>query len=310
MRVFLDTNCFYNNWFASNANCKLLFYFLNNEKHNLLLSDLVVQETNNIRERELAEVKSELSRAIKKGGQLNSENLKFIIDDLGFQSYDLAEVLKSKVDWIDRIEYDSILQSKVVERAIKLIKPFSDKEKGYRDTLIWLSFLNYLSTNNTEGIVAFITNNKTDFFQSRDNKISFNNDLLKDIEEYKIKATIKPYLNIYDFVKENVDVISHSFDRHEILDTLERFLIFETESYLDSMSNGDISDLLESKVFSEKLTPVIDIGSAIFEGLEDPEVKSVKRLSGDSVYIESYFEMRRVDLVITIDIIGIQTICK
>lgn len=287
----------------SNANFKLLFYFLNNEKHDLLLSDLVVQETNNIRERELAEVKSELSKAIKKGTQLNSENLKFIIDDLGFLSYDLAEVLKDKIDRINSIEYDSIPQSKVVERALKLIKPFSDKEKGYRDTLIWLSFLNYLSSNNIEGDVAFVTNNKTDFFYSKDKKISFNNDLQRDIAEYKIKATIKPYLNIYDFVNENVDVISHSFDRNEILDVLERFLISETESYLNSMSNGDISDLLENKVFSEKLTPVIDIDSDIFEGLEDPKVKSVKRLSGDSVYIESFFEMRGVDLVITIDII-------
>ncbi|MFC0666160.1 PIN domain-containing protein [Azotobacter chroococcum] len=303
MKVFLDTNAFYKNWFASNANFKLLFYFLNNEQHELLLSDLVAQETNNIRERELNEIKSELSRLIKKGEQLNSRNLKFTIDDLGFQPYDLVKILKEKVDWIDSIEYDCIPQSKVVERAIKLVKPFSNQEKGYRDTLIWLSFLNYLSSNKIEGNVAFITNNKHDFFQSNGNNLSFNNDLLRDIEEYKIKANIRPYLNIYDFVNENVDKISHSFDRHEILDNLEHFLISETEDYLNSMSNGDISQLLDNKVFSDKLTPVIDIESDVFEGLEDPEVKSVKRLSGDNVYIEAYFEMRSVDLAITIDAI-------
>lgn len=110
-------------------------------------------------------------------------------------------------------------------------------------------------------------------------------------------------MNIYDFVSENVDKISHSFNRQEILDNLEDFLISETESYLNSMKNNDLGDLLNNKIFSEKLTPVINISSDIFEGLEDPEVISVKRLSGDNVYIESYFEMRRVDLVITIDAI-------
>lgn len=303
MKVFLDSNAFYKNWFVSNANFKLLFYFLNNEKHELLLSDLVAQETNNIRERELNEIKSEINRLVKKGEQLNSGNLRFTIDDLGFQPYDLVKVLNEKVDWIDSIEYDCIPQSRVVERAIKLVKPFTNQEKGYRDTLIWLSLLNYLSSNNIEGKVAFISNNKHDFFQTKDNKLSFNDDLLRDIEERKLRAEIKPYLNVYDFVNENVDKISHSFDRHEILDNLESFLISETESYLNAMTNGDISYLLENKVFSDKLTSVIDIESDIFEGIEDPEVKSVKRLSGDSVYIESYFEMRGVELVITIDAI-------
>lgn len=303
MKVFLDTNVFYKNWFASNANLKLLFYFLNNEEYDLLLSDLVVQETNNIREREVNEVKSELKRLINKGNQLNSKNLKFTLDELEFQPYDLVEVLKDRVDCINYIEYDCIPQSKVVERSIKLVKPFTNQEKGYRDTLIWLSFLNYLSSKNIEGDVAFITNNKHDFFQTKGKKLSFNDDLLKDIEEYKVKANIKPYLNVYDFVNENVDKISHSFDNYRILDDLESFLISETENYLNTMTNNEISELLETKLFSEKLTPVIDIESDIFEGLEDPEVKSVKRLPGDSVYIESYFEMRRVDLAIKIDAI-------
>lgn len=301
MKVFLDTNVFYKHWFANNANFKLLFYFLNNLDHELLLSELVIQETNNIREREVNEIKSELNRLIKKGGQLNSKNLKFSIDSLEFKPYDLIEVLKDQVDWIDRIEYDSIPQSKVVPRALKSTKPFTSQEKGYRDTLIWLSFLNYLSTNNISGDVAFITNNKHDFFQTKNSKLSFNDDLLRDIAEQKIKANIKPYLNVFDFASENIDKISHSFDRRKILDELEDFLISETENYLNSMTNHDISELLETKLFSEKLTPVIDIESDVFEGLEDPEIKSVKGLPDNSVYIESYFEMRRVDLVITID---------
>lgn len=303
MKIFLDTNVFYKNWFADNPNFKLLFYFLNNKKFELLLSDLVVQETNNIRTREVHEVRSEIDRLIKKGNKLNLKKLSFSITQLDFEAYDICDVLNYKVDWIEHVGYENISQKVVVERAIKLIKPFTNQEKGYRDTLIWLSFLDYLQENDFEGDVAFITNNKHDFFEIKDKSLTFNADLQKDIDSRKLKAKIKPYLTIFDFVNENVDKIEHSFDRNVILDDLEQFLINETENYLTSMNNDDISHILDARIFSEKITSVIDIESDIFEGLEDPEVKSVKRLPGNSVYINSYFEMRRVDLVITINAI-------
>lgn len=303
MKVFLDTNVFYKNWFVRNANFSLLFYFLNNEKFDLLLSTLVVQETNNIRERELKEIKSDLERLVKKGNKLNHDAVKFSVEELGIKEYDLNEVLKNKVDWIENIDYDNISHNEVVRRALKSTKPFSGQEKGYRDTLIWLSFLNHLKDKNIEGDVAFITNNKHDFFEIKSKTLTFNDDLKNDIESYGIKANIKPYSNVYDFVNENIDRVSHSFDRYEILDDLEYFLEEEVESYLNSMSNYDISDLLGSRLFYDKLTAVVQIESKIFEGLEDPEVKTVKRLADNSVYISSYFEMRRVDLIITVDII-------
>lgn len=309
MKVFLDTNVFYKNWYAENPNFKLLFYFLNNRKFDLLLSDLVVQETNNIRNREVNEVQTEITRLVNKGSKLNKNPLSFKEEQLGFNEYKLSDVLKSKVDWIENISYENISQKVVVERAIQSIKPFTNQEKGYRDTLIWLSFLEYLQENDIEGDVAFITNNKHDFFESKGKALTFNEDLQKDIDERSLKAKIKPYLNIFDFVNENVDKIEHSFDRQEILDDLEEFLIEETESYLNSMSNYGIGDILDARVFSEKITSVMDIESDIFEGLEGleglegPEVKSVKRLPENSVYISAYFEMRRVDLVITIDVI-------
>lgn len=303
MKVFLDTNVFYKNWYATNANLKLLFYFLNNLDHELLLSELVIQETNNIRERETQEVKSELNRLIKKGSQLNPNTLEFTIDSLGFQTYNLTEILNEKVSRITKIEYDSISQSKVVARALQSKKPFTNHEKGYRDTLIWLSFLNHLSTNNVTGDVAFITNNKHDFFQIKGKELTFNDDLLEDIKEQKINANIKPYLNVFDFASKNIDKISHSFERHKILDSVERFLMSETEHHLETMNNSDTSMLLETKLFSDKLTPIINIDSDVIDGLEDPEVKSVKSLPDNSVYIEAYFEMRTVDLVITIDAI-------
>tara|TARA_R110001592_G_scaffold78956_4_gene236430 strand:- start:519 stop:1646 length:1128 start_codon:yes stop_codon:yes gene_type:complete len=301
MKVFFDTNVFYGNWFASNVNFKLLFYFLNNEDHSLLLSELVVQEVNNIRDRELKQFQAEFSALIKKGNKLSQK-----LDDIsiiceGIETYDLTKILKSKVDSIAYISYETIPQRKVVDRAISNVKPFSNQEKGYRDTLIWLSFLEYLKVNNIEGEVAFITNNKSDFFRNTETSLEFDKDLAKDIEEYGIKANIKPYLNIYAFVTANVDKASNLFDRRNLLDDIEDTLIEETKAFLDGMSNYELSLLLDSNVFSEKLTSVIRKNSEVYEGLEDSEIKEVKLLPGKSVYISSYFEMRTVTLIVTIE---------
>jgi hypothetical protein len=83
------------------------------------------------------------------------------------------------------------------------------------------------------------------------------------------------------------------------------------------MSNSVLSNLLGSRVFGEKLTGVIDIKSDIFEGLEDPEVNYVSELSDSSVYISCSYEMRTVDLVVTIDLVVFEqveaksiTLCK
>jgi len=182
MKVFLDTNVFYKNWYADKPNFKLLFYFLNNQKFDLLLSDLVVQETNNIRNREVNEVRAEITRLLNKGSKLNENPLSFKAEQLDFNEYELSDVLKYKVDWIENISYENISQKVVVERAIRSIKPFTNQEKGYRDTLIWLSFLAYLQENDIEGDVAFITNNKHDFFESNGNLLTFKEDLQKDID--------------------------------------------------------------------------------------------------------------------------------
>ncbi|MER0365646.1 PIN domain-containing protein [Vibrio vulnificus] len=303
MNVFIDTNAFYNNWFVGNVNFKLLFHYLNNEQLDLLISDLVVEEVNNLRNKEIEESKVEVKRLLNRIKKVNKGSIGISVEDLTISDYDIKSILATKVHYVESISYEEIAHKEVVRRALGLIKPFTDGEKGYRDTLIWLSFLRYLKEQKIDGEVAFITDNKNDFFEKKGSVLSFNDDLIRDLKELDIKATVKPYLNVFDFVKENVDKITHSIDKYEILDDQEYFLISETEDYLNNMDNAALSELLNTRVFADKLTETIDIVSNIFEGLEDPEVNYVSKLSETSVYINCFYEMRRVDLVIKIDLV-------
>ncbi|EHH1107972.1 PIN domain-containing protein [Vibrio parahaemolyticus] len=303
MNVFIDTNAFYNNWFVGNAHFKLLFHYLNNEQLDLLLSDLVVQEVNNLRNKEVSESKVEIKRLLSRLKKLNRGGVGVSVDEMTISEYDIQEILHAKVHSVEGISYENIPHTDVVNRALKVVKPFTDGEKGYRDTLIWLSFLKYLQDNQVTEPVAFITDNKSDFFDKKGTELVFNQDLLNDINALGMQTEIKPYLNVFDFVKDNVDQVSHAVDRQEILDDQEHFLTHETESYLDAMSNSSLSELLSTRVFSDKLTEVVDIKSTIFEGLEDPEVDYVSELASPSVYINCKYEMRHVDLVVTIELV-------
>ncbi len=51
-----------------------MFHYLNNENEDLLLSELVVKEVENIRNRELEESVLEIERLVKKMEKLNSKN--------------------------------------------------------------------------------------------------------------------------------------------------------------------------------------------------------------------------------------------
>jgi hypothetical protein len=261
----------------------------------------VVKEVENIRNRELEESLSEIERLVKKMEKLNPKKLKFSSADLGVDVYDLNETLSNKVDWINSINFENISQTVVVNRALKSIKPFTGQEKGYRDTLIWLSFLEYLKEKEIKGEVIFITNNKSDFFEIKNKVIKFHPELQKDIEEYGIKANITPYLNLYDFVNDKIDKDDHAIDKLALINELDDFFMEETDDYLEGMKNSQLSELFSTNLFTDKLTDVLDINVVNWDGVEDPEIFSVSKLSGNDVYISCYYEMRGINMTVSID---------
>ena len=127
-----------------NASFKYLFHFLNNESHELILSKLVIEETENIRSREIAEYISEVEKNLKKAQKLNLKKIPLSIENIDFSDYDLLSLIKERVEHVDELDYEDITHSEVVSRVFLNKKPFIEGEKGYRDTLIWLSFIKYL----------------------------------------------------------------------------------------------------------------------------------------------------------------------
>lgn len=301
MKVFLDTNIFYNDWFVKNANFKYLFHFLNNEENTLILSSLVVQEVENIRRRDSELYLSEIKKQVSRLQKLNSKQIKFDKNELGLEDYELLPLLESRVDNIEVFDYNSIPHSEVVHRALMNRKPFSDGEKGYRDTLIWLSFLNYIAKFNAEDEdIVFITNNKSDFFKTKDKEIKFHNDLKEDLREKKVKLKIKIFTSLFDFVNSVIDKNDHAIDRVNSEDIFEDFITESSADFIENMSNLDLSQYYENSIFDTKVRDILDIRVDVFEGLEDIEFINTTKLTDNDIYVSYRYNLRRVFVEIDI----------
>ncbi len=300
MKIFLDTNIFYNDWFMKNANFKYLFNYINNEGHSLILSELVVEEVENIRNRELTESLAEIKKNIKKAQKMNFDALNFDSDNLGIENYDLKDLLKSKTEYLELLGYEEISHSEVVGRALINKKPFIEGEKGYRDTLIWLSFLAYIVKNEIIDDVAFITQNTSDFFKTKDTILSFHPDLSDDIDKIKSEAKIIPFTSLFEFINSNVDKDTHAIDYDGSEEIFEDFITDSASDYLGWMSNTDLSIYFESSIFDTKVREILDIRVDVSEGLEDPEILQTRRLENNDIYISYKYNLRRVTLEIDI----------
>lgn len=107
--------------------------------------------------------------------------------------------------------------SMLVERSIERQKPFSKGDKGFRDTLIWLSTLNL--TGPLE-YVSFITGNKTDFFEkeTRETAAEIKQEIRDKLGENR---ELLLHLSVDDFISK-IDS-----DRTASADALQRALISE-----------------------------------------------------------------------------------
>jgi len=302
--IFLDTNIFYNNWHLKNANFKFLFNYIENTNSILLMSDLVCEEVENIRNRELEAIVSILKQEVKKSNKLNSYSIEFDFDKLNEEKYDFKDLISEKAYTVNFIPYESIPQNDVVKRALRRIRPFQEEEKGYRDTLIWLSFISYLSKNKIENEVIFITNNNNDFYNKTNS--DFHADLKSDIENLNLKCKIKTYNSLYDFINSNVDKDEHDitetelFDRHlnEIDDELES----EAIDFINNISESRFKEILEKndlRTFPH-INSLINHSIELIEGVEDPEILSYKKISKNDVYVSFRYNLRICILRFTI----------
>jgi hypothetical protein len=301
MIIFIDTNIFFNYWHLQNANFIYLFNFLENTGSKLFISEVVCEEVDNKFKTEIESLKKNFSDGIKKSNSvlLQAPELDLKLLDT---EYSFRKTLSSKTNNVTFLSYDEISLQTLVNRAIKKVKPFQYEDKGFRDTLIWLSLLEFLSKNKEKSKIAFINQNSSDFYNPE--KTTLHDDLKNDLETYNLKNEFSVYESIKDFIKLEVNLDQHKFNNSQMMEDYiypnERLLEEAVESFINSQSKNWFSDIIKQNGSYSDIVYLNGYKFHIFEGIEDPEFVNWSEINPGSFFAQGDFFLRLVDFEFTI----------
>lgn len=300
MIVFIDTNIIFNNWHLNNANFQFLFNYLENTNSTLAISELVCQEIDNKFFIELENLKKGLDGNIKKANSLLNQEINFSIDRFE-TAYNFKDIINSKTKNVEYYDYSIIPNTILVKRALKKIKPFKDEDKGFRDSLIWLSFLKYVENKGNQKI-AFINNNSSDFLNSE--KTDLNESLKIDLKSYGIENKFKIYDSIRIFIEKEVG-FKHTYTKSTILEEFiypnERIIEDLLQDYINSQSVKWFDETIKSHTAKFYNTEFItSFNFEIIEGIEDPELLNWEQIEKDKFFGQLSFHLRIVEIELVI----------
>lgn len=298
MYILIDTNIFFNNWFLSSPHFTFLVNFANNTGAKLLLSSVVSEEVGNkyklAREEFNVKVDSLRSdfRDLKIAGSiLPKPNTDF--------EYDFKLIVTDKFESVEIIPYSNVSHEILMHKALHSLRPFRGKDKGYRDSLIWLSLLTYLDHVKNSCPISFISNNSSDFFEIKDGESFLHPHLLSDVTQEKIKNKFLPYVSLKAFVESIIDTKTHAFNHQEFKDEhgdeFESVAADAAITYLNSLSPYDCKN---SMVRAGYPVACISLVSSFrfedYEGVEDPDVIHISDVGDDKVFIKYQFNLLTV----------------
>lgn len=187
--IVLDTSVLVNDFWLVGANFRTLRELLNVFDAHVLLPELVVAETIN----KFAET---LTGALNKARRLDH-----LLNRKLIARVNLEELLARYEDFVrglfyplsddggdasfSELPYPENPHSDIVERLLLGKRPFrgsSEKEKGYRDYLIWLSVVEVVRDNPGREII-FVSENVNDFGAGDEKRKTLHPDLLADLPE-------------------------------------------------------------------------------------------------------------------------------
>lgn len=301
MHLFIDTNIFFNNWYLRSAHFQILSNYIKNTDARVLMPKAICEEVENKYRVELRRTRDEVQKALRNAGNFCFEPFKVDLDQFPNDDFNFFETTKSVFKNVDLISYEDVDQKTIFSKALNAKRPFREKEKGYRDTLIWLSLIDHIKDNDIKGEIIVITNNSKDFFECKNDEYHLHPDLLDDINNYEINNNFKVRNSLKAFIESNVKESLHSFQHEDIQavedkfgEIFEEFLETDSSSYMNNLSLKEFGDVFEEAGFSSANIQLIrNYYFEIFEGVEDPEIISCSRIQEGRLYIEYLYNLRR-----------------
>ena len=296
MLIFIDTNIFFNHWHLKAPLFELLANYVSNERATVLVSEVVCEEVTAKFQSERASAAKELTKAVRRATDFQSDPKPAVAPALD-EVYDFQAILKARFENLTVVPYDTVPHSLLVPRAISSVRPFRENEKGYRDSLMWLSLLEHLKAKHSNrGELVFINANSNDFFRTDPAGLKLHADLEADLSKAGFSGTFRPFTSLKDFADAEIDKVLHSIRHEEFEERLgsemEDLAADAAIDYLQQMSLPVAQNFLEDAELPRRCARAIRAFTVEdHEGVEDPEVLSLSTLSDGSLYVQYRFNL-------------------
>lgn len=217
--IVLDTNFVIENMSElSNLHKKL------SENYNVYITEVSIKERISQKYIDLKSKYIEIENFKNKQSNYIIVQLKRTFDERfkSEEKYTIEGYNKEFGDYIIKLNPDNNLFNTVLDRVSKKIAPFSNdknaSDKGLKDTLIWLSMLQYFKDNDKEINIIFITNdkgflNRIDELQQEFNTVTGKSIEIKNNSHYLVLLgeeksvaveEIKPKSELTDIEKQSI----------------------------------------------------------------------------------------------------------
>jgi hypothetical protein len=163
IKICLDTNTLQNNWLATGEAFTLLGELIAKGECQASISEISILEHVRHYEKEAPEIEAKMKSRLGSYAKLFLEEIKIPALPPLYDVPTFEEKFRARLAQlgITVLPVPAVPHAELVARDLSEKKPFAASGKGYRDALIWLSFLSVIDGDTTKAIL--VTNNTSDF---------------------------------------------------------------------------------------------------------------------------------------------------
>lgn len=220
MFLFVDSSVLCSDYYMKGIN----FNLIKKAGVYIVLSEIVLSEVKNKYRESLQEGIKKVNSALK-----DIKGLGLEVNEIA--NYDIENIINEYSDFLDMFviengmscpePYPNVAHSDIVNRALSRRKPFKkDGKNGYRDYLVWQSFLEFVANTGNATDYYFLTLNHSDFSNDSDRK-KLHPDLQEEINALSLgNKRVHYYSILREFVDEVINPMLEHIEDDERLSTL------------------------------------------------------------------------------------------
>jgi len=236
MNIFMDTSVLFTDPFTTNREIAMLINLAKLKKVNLFVSEIVCFElAKNINQNQ-KRIKKEINKILSDFNKISLNKIKTPIINI---SDTMLDDIKNNFisNNIQIIECDyNIITKKTLIKYLGNKKPFDIGKDSFKDSLIWLTYVEYLKKNRLKDNY-FISANTKDFADKK--TLTLHNDLINDCDKITYYKDLSALLDC-----EEINKIMNEIE----LDIKSKEL---KEWYKNTITDEYLKDLFYTKYFED-----------------------------------------------------------